>query len=585
MFYLMSVSTSAMDGTLLSYSNLAIFLSGALLMAMVATLLTVKSNVMRLSFLCTGLIGLAMVSSAIPWLSILLALGFGFNLYQAKLQKQKKPFLISACASALLALLLIGYLFFTLHLAWLLMAILLLSVSGFLADNEPKATTPLKPQTEPEVYVENSPLASFPDKQQLRQKYNELTNEGSFRAALIVLRLEGFAQVNQHIGRDFGDLLLSQSANRIKDLLDSDEVLFLAPHAKLAHLGGLNFAFICDLQSHNHLHQQLIKQIIGATLKPFNVANCTIEVKVRASYVHCDQQSTSFDDLISYAYLALDSQPSKQIVAYHQQMTVEHLEQQARLTELANISFADEFELFFQPVIRNGDGQIEFLELLLRWQHPTQGTLSASRFINDIRIAGLGYSLATFVIERAGELAMALRMEGISVPLSVNLFGPEMLNEEFVDFVYGVIGEHQLRPGDLIIECPLHVFTSLDDKGRAMIARLNSLGLKVCVDGLGDNPVLLSKLPSLAVEYIKVSPALTADFSNQNNIRSLVSGMVEMHNQQQTKVIFEGVETLDQLKFVKSLKAYASQGYYFGHPLSSLGLMSWFKQWLQAQED
>ncbi len=585
MFYLMSVSTSAMDGTLLSYSNLAIFLSGALLMAMVATLLTVKSNVMRLSFLCTGLIGLAMVSSAIPWLAILLALGFGFNLYQAKLQKQKKPFLISACASALLALLLIGYLFFTLHLAWLLMAILLLSVSGFLADNEPKATTPLKPQTEPEVYVENSPLASFPDKQQLRQKYNELIDEGSFRAALIVLRLEGFAQVNQHIGRDFGDLLLSQSANRIKDLLDSDEVLFLAPHAKLAHLGGLNFAFICDLQSHNHLHQQLIKQIIGATLKPFNVANCTIEVKVRASYVHCDQQSTSFDDLISHAYLALDSQPSKQIVAYHQQMTVEHLEQQARLTELANISFADEFELFFQPVIRNGDGQIEFLELLLRWQHPTQGTLSASRFINDIRIAGLGYSLATFVIERAGELAMALRMEGMSVPLSVNLFGPEMLNEEFVDFVYGVIGEHQLRPGDLIIECPLHVFTSLDDKGRAMIARLNSLGLKVCVDGLGDNPVLLSKLPSLAVEYIKVSPALTADFSNQNNIRSLVSGMVEMHNQQQTKVIFEGVETLDQLKFVKSLKAYASQGYYFGHPLSSLGLMSWFKQWLQAQED
>ncbi|OLF78121.1 diguanylate phosphodiesterase [Pseudoalteromonas haloplanktis] len=573
-----------MDGTLLSYSNLAIFLSGALLMAMVAVLLTVKSNVIRLILLCTGLIGLAMVSTAIPWFVVLLALGFGFHLYQANLLKQKLPLLVSACATGLLALLFIGYLFFTLHLAWLLIPILLLSSSSFSMDNAPQIAPPLKPQTDPEVYVENSPLTSFPDKQQLRQKYNELINEDSFRAALIVLRLEGFAQVNQHIGRDFGDLLLSQSANRIKDLLNSDEVFYLDEQAKLAHLGGLNFAFICDLQSHNHLHQQLIKQIIGATLKPFNVANCTIEVKVRASYVHCEQQSSSFDELISHAYLALDSRPDKQIVAYHQQMTIEHLEQQARLTELANISFADDFELFFQPVIRNSDGQIEFLELLLRWQHPTQGTLSASRFINDIRIAGLGYSLATFVIERAGELAMALRMEGMSVPLSVNLFGPEMLNEEFVDFVYGVIGEHQLRPGDLILECPLHIFTSLDDKGRAMIARLNSLGLKVCVDGLGDNPVLLSKLPSLAVEYIKVSPALTADFSNQNNIRSLVGGMVEMHNQQQTKVIFEGVETLDQLKFVKSLKAYASQGYYFGHPLSSLGLMSWFKQWLEAQE-
>ena len=274
MFYLMSVSTSAMDGTLLSYSNLAIFLSGALLMAMVAALLTVKSNVIRLSFLYTGLIGLAMVSTAIPWFVLLLALGFAFHLYQANLLKQKVPLLISACASGGLVLLFTGYLFFTLHLAWLLIPILLLSSSGFLMANTPQTAPTLKPETEPEAYVENSPLASFPDKQQLRQKYNELNDKDSFTAAIIVLRLEGFAQVNQHIGRDFGDLLLSQSANRIKDLLDSDEVFFLAEHAKLAHLGGLNFAFICDLQNHNHLHQQLIKQIIGATLKPFNVANC-----------------------------------------------------------------------------------------------------------------------------------------------------------------------------------------------------------------------------------------------------------------------------------------------------------------------
>ena len=585
MLYLMSVSAPAMGGALLSYNNVATFLSGALLMAMVSTLFTVKNNVMRLSLLCTGFIGLAMVSSAIPWLAFLLLVGFVFNFHQVSLQKQKIPWLISTCATGLLVLLFIGHHYFTLHISLLIVSILILSISGFLIDNESNVTASSKPETETEVYVEKSPLASFPNKQQLRQKYNELSNEDSFRAALIVLRLEGFAQVNQHIGRDFGDLLLSQSASRIKDLLESDEVFYLELHAKLAHLGGLNFAFICNLQGHNHLHQQLIEKIIGATLKPFNVANCTIEVKVRASYVHCEQQTTPFDELISRAFLALDSHPSKQIVAYHQQMMTEHLEQQARLAELANISFVDEFELFFQPVIRNDDGQIEFLELLLRWQHPTQGILSASRFIKDIRIAGLEYSLATFVIERAGELAMALRMEGMPVPLSVNLFGSEMLNEEFVDFVYAVIGEHQLRPGDLIIECPLDVFTSLDDKGRAMIARLNNLGLKVCVDGLGDNPVLLSKLPSLAVEYIKVSPALTADFSNQNNIRSLVSGMVEMHNQQQTKVIFEGVETLDQLKFVKSLKAYASQGYYYGHPLSSLGLMSWFKQWLQAQEE
>jgi len=468
-------------------------------------------------------------------------------------------------------------------LFWVVVAIILLAVVGLMSEEEELKVEDSHNINEPEPYQDDSPLAAFADKQQLRQGYYSWCKEKQLEAALVIVRLEGFEQVNQHIGRDFGDLLLAQSANRIKDLLNNDNVIDLGSQEKLAHLGGLNFAFICSLAVHKHSHEHIIEQIIGATLKPFNVANCTVEVKARASYVNCDEQDANFDNLVSCAYLALDSQPKKAVVVYHQQMMVEQLEQQARLKELANIDFVSELELYFQPIIRNDDGQIEFLELLLRWQHPQQGILSAHRFIDDIHIAGLAYPLAKFVIERAAELAMALRIEGIAIPLSINLFGPEMLNEEFVEFVDSVVSEHNLQHGDLIVECPLHIFTDLDNKGRAMIARLNNIGLKICVDGLGDNPIVLSKLPNLAVEYIKVAPSLTADFSNQNNIRSLVGGMVEMHNQQNTKVIFEGVETLDQLKFVKSLKAHAAQGYYFGHPLSSIGLMSWLKQWQAHQ--
>ena len=99
---------------------------------------------------------------------------------------------------------------------------------------------------------------------------------------------------------------------------------------------------------------------------------------------------------------------------------------------------------------------------------------------------------------------MALRMEGIKMPLSINVFGPEMLNEEFISFIDQVFTEHQLLPGDLIIECPLEVFLNLDAQGKAMVARLSSQGVKMCVDGLGDSPVWLAKLPNLAVEYVKV---------------------------------------------------------------------------------
>jgi predicted signal transduction protein with EAL and GGDEF domain len=583
--FLATISASDMD--LLTNNNLPIFFSGALLMAMVCSLFCVKGSLLRLNFLCTGLIGLAIISTDTVWLDILLAFGFCFHLWKSFERNNSTMILLSACSSLLFITLFSGYLLLNLQLYWVVLAILLLAVASFIPEKEQAVEL----FTESDVvgddnshYVEASPLATFPTRKSLFKNSLNMNHNADLNAVVVVLRLEGFEQVNQHIGRDFGDLLLAQSANRIQNLLQHDDVVSLEGAQKLAHLGGLNFAFICSLEQHQHIHEQLIQKIVEATLKPFNVANCTVEIKVRASYVSCNEHSDTMDNLVSYAFLALDTQPNKQVVAYQQQMMVEQQEQQARIKELANIDFASELELYFQPVIRNSDGGIEFLELLLRWQHPKQGLLCANRFIDDIRIAGLGYPLARFVMERAAELAMALQMENIAIPLSVNVFGPEMLNEEFVEFIGGVVSEHKLKSGDLIIECPLHIFTSLDTKGKGMVARLNNIGLKLCVDGLGDNPVLLSKLPSLAVEYIKVSPSLTADFSNQNNIRSLVGGVVDMHNQQHTKVIFEGVETLDQLKFVKSLNAYAAQGYYFGHPLSSIGLMSWLKQWRLEQQ-
>lgn len=551
---------------------------------MIATLFAVKNTSIKFSYLCTAAVGLAILSSGAAWLAILLAFGFCFHLWQAFERNNWSMIITSSMAGLLFVVLFSAHLLLEVPLFWVVLAILLLAIVGFLNDESAEIEVVIEPEPEGDAFIEESPLSVFADRKQLRQGYYAWCDNKQISAALIVIRLEGFEQVNQHIGRDFGDILLAQSANRIKELLSSDEILTLTGQEKLAHLGGLNFAFICSFANQKHLHELVIDQILGATLKPFNVANCTVEVKARASYVDCNEQDNNFDNLISYAYLALDSHPDRKVVPYHQQMMIELREQQARLKELANIDFSSELELYFQPIICNENGQIEFLELLLRWQHPKQGILSANRFIDDIRIAGLGYPLAKFVIERAAELAMALRIEGISIPLSINVFGPEMLNEEFIEFVDVVLSEHHLEAGDLIVECPLHIFTGLDDKGRGMIARLNNIGLKVCVDGLGDNPVLLSKLPSLAVEYIKVSPSLTADFSNQNNIRSLVSGMVEMHNQQKTKVIFEGVETLEQLKFVKSLKGYAAQGYYFGHPLSSIGLMSWLKEWRLVQQ-
>ena len=307
---------------------------------MITTLFSVKNTNIKFSYLCTGVVGLAILSSGEAWLAILLAFGFCFHLWQSFERNNWSMIITSSAAGLLFVVLFSAHLLLDVPLFWVVLAILLCAVVGLLNDESDEPKVSMAPKQVDDAFVEESPLSVFASKKELRQGYYVWCDDTQVEAVLIIIRLEGFEQVNQHIGRGFGDILLAQSANRIQEQLESEEVVTIVGHEKLAHLGGLNFAFICSLANHKHLHEQIIDKILGATLKPFNVANCTVEVKARASYVACDEQETNFDDLISYAYLALDSQPKQRVVPYHQQMMVEQLEQQARLKELANIDFA-----------------------------------------------------------------------------------------------------------------------------------------------------------------------------------------------------------------------------------------------------
>ncbi|KAF7769026.1 hypothetical protein PCIT_a3567 [Pseudoalteromonas citrea] len=558
---------------------LAALLAGVVLMGSIAAIVVTKSASLRILHALTASISLALLALNTEWLSYLFGLSLLAHIHFG-LRHDEDNYLVLACLSTVLFIILLGG-----HILWLwprplgitVLAVLYLGQLYFMT-REKEASVPHNEVVSDQAHD----ILGLPDRASLRAAFTEYRVTEPGPAMLVMIRLEGFEQVNLHLGREFGDLLLAQSANRIKQQLQSHDVVAIAngnDMARVAHLGGLNFVFVCGLSNQKHLHEQLIDDIIRSTLKPFNVGNCTLEVSARASYVNCDEELGQFDNLITCAFLALDSQPNRSVCAYQQQMQITKLEQQARLAELAHIDFRSEFELYFQPVIRHKDGEIEFLELLLRWQHPKQGILAAGKFIEDIRLAGLAVPVAYYVIERAAEIAMALRMDNIHMPLSVNVFGPEMLHEEFIEFLDRILLEHHLLPGDLIIECPSALFMSLDAQGVAMVARLRSIGVRLCVDGFGEAPLILAKLPKLSVDYVKVGRSLTAGHQQQGQFKSVVRGMVEMQQQLNSKVICEGVETQEQLNFVQNLDTFAAQGYFFARPLSSVGMISWLKQW------
>ncbi|PCK33503.1 EAL domain-containing protein [Pseudoalteromonas piscicida] len=558
---------------------------GALLMGALALLLQRSEGMLKFAHLSSAILAILLAFTGHVTLLYLLALSLLLYLFHS-LQEQKSGFLlISAVAIVTLVMWTVSEYMWKLPAQYaaitiLSMYVLLLGYQAYTVSNE-------KDQNDHDEDQGEHESLGLPGRQSFKRAFNEYRQTESSPCMLVLIRLMGFEQVNFHLGREFGDLLLAQSANRIAQCLQSGDVMAIThgnETAKMAHLGGLNFAFVCSLKHGRHFHEQLIEAISNSTLKPFNVGSCTLEITMRASYVNCDEEMGQLENLISCVFLALDTQMAEQknshqqVVPYQQRMQIHRLEQQVRLSELAKLNFRSEFELYFHPVVRHDDNGIEFVELLLRWQHPKQGILSANEFIDDIRLVGLAVPVAEYVFERACEIALALKMEQISVPISINVFGTELLSESFIEFIDYTMLNHQLNPGAIIIECPASMLAELDEQETAMISRLQNLGIKMCVDSFGDAPLVLAKLPALRFEYVKLSRNMTQAPENLGHTKSLVRGIVEMHQQKDCHVIGEGVETLGQLEFVKSIGTVAAQGFYFSRPQNSNILISWLKQ-------
>lgn len=559
---------------------LTAFLGGLVLMGSIALIILTHLQSVRALHIATMLVAFVALLPNI-WASYAISLVLLGHLLLALRHGSKTLLIASFVSAASYLFLLSGSIVWFWPMQWVLLPLILVYISQ-LYEFSLKAVGQQHASSAEHATERKQDILGLPDRGGLREAYYQHVEKDTSSLVLVMIRLEGFEQVNFHLGREYGDLLLAQSANRIKQHLQNVDIVAI-PHggeaSKLAHLGGLHFVFLCSLAHQKHIHEQMIGAIVQSTLKPFNVGNCTIEIKARASFVQCAERVSDFDNAITCAFLALDSEPKKVVTEYQNTMQTAKQEQQARLAELTHCDFRDQLELYFQPVIRHSDNGIEFLELLLRWQHPKQGILAASQFIDDIRIAGLALPVAQYVIERAAEIAMVLKMEGIKMALSVNVFGPEMLHEEFIEFLDDVLLTHHLEAGDLIIECPSALFMSLDAQGVAMIARLRSIGVRLCVDGFGEAPLVLAKLPKLTVDYVKVGQSLTRDHQHQGALRGIVRGLVDMQHQLDCAVICEGVESQEQLNFAQSLNTFAAQGYYFERPLSSVGMLTWIKQY------
>jgi EAL domain-containing protein (putative c-di-GMP-specific phosphodiesterase class I) len=227
-----------------------------------------------------------------------------------------------------------------------------------------------------------------------------------------------------------------------------------------------------------------------------------------------------------------------------------------------------EFTLHYQPKIDLKTSAITGAEALIRWSHPTRGFVSPAAFIPIAEACGLIQAIDAWVLRAACEQASAWRKAGLPIiKIAVNVSAREFQDENFADNLFTVLDIAGVEPTHIELELTERVFMHHADTTAAALRTLRKRGVQIAIDDFGTGFSSLSYLRKFPIDTLKIDQSFIREISAGGGDRVLVSTMIQMAQSLNLRVVAEGVETLDQLRFLKAKQCDEAQGYFFSPPV------------------
>ncbi|MBR0778009.1 PAS-domain containing protein [Bradyrhizobium diazoefficiens] len=402
-------------------------------------------------------------------------------------------------------------------------------------------------------------LTDLPNRTLFREKMGEGLEEVAAEGgamAVLCFDLDNFKTVNDRLGHAAGDRLLRWVAARLKE--NAGE------HDTVARLGGDEFAVLQrgpQPQSAEQLARRLV-EIIG---RPPPLENQSIHIGVSVGIAVAPDHGLDADELMKCADLALYRAKARGRGAY--QLFEPEMEEQARsrhaLEQDLRVALEKgEFHLVFQPQVRLDTSGLTGFEALLRWKHPSRGLVSPADFIPIAEETGLIVPIGEWVLRTACASAAAWP----DVTVAVNLSPVQFRARGLVAMVTSALAEAGLPPQRLELEV---TETALLDDSEATIEilhQLRSLGVRVSLDDFGVGYSSLSYLRKFPFDRIKIDRSFVGTLGESPESVAIVRTIASLGSVLGVETTAEGVETIEQLDFVRECGCTAVQGYYFGRP-------------------
>jgi len=407
------------------------------------------------------------------------------------------------------------------------------------------------------------PLTTLPNRILFRDRLaQEIANAtaGLSRGALLYIDLDHFKRVNDSVGHSAGDQLLSIVAQRLRSCVkDGDTV---------ARLGGDEFTLILRNVADPNSARAVAERIIESLQLPVNIAGRDHFVCASIGITLFPDDGSAIDDVMRNAdtamYRAKDLGRGCTMFFDPQMNTKAVVPTESGLHRALR---RREFSLFYQPQFTVAGGALAGVEALIRWQTPRDGMRQPSEFVPAAEESGLIIDIGGWVLDAACAQLASWRDQNIAPPrLALNVSVQQLKHVEFPRLVRRALDKYGLAPALLELELTESVFA--DDAAGATLERLHQLGVHLALDDFGTGYSSLSYLRQYPIGTVKIDRTFLEEVPQNPASATLVETIVVMAHALGKRVVAEGIETAEQLEFLRERRCDIAQGFYLARPLS-----------------
>jgi diguanylate cyclase (GGDEF)-like protein/PAS domain S-box-containing protein len=414
--------------------------------------------------------------------------------------------------------------------------------------------------------AEHDFLTGLPNRMLLNDRIGQaiaLAQRHMKHVAVLFLDLDGFKHINDSLGHPTGDKLLQSVAERLVECVRASDTV--------SRQGGDEFVVLLSEVAESEDAVITARRMLQAVSQPHSIDQHDLHITTSIGVSVYPEDGLDADTLIKNADTAIyqAKESGRQSFQFFKPaMNARAVERQSIEESLRRALERREFTLHYQPKVNLNTGAIIGAEALLRWTHSTRGSVSPIDFIPVAEDCGLILPIGSWVLREACTQARAWIEVGLPpISMAVNVSAIEFRHEKFLEGLFAILDQTGFDPRSLELELTESVLMKHAASTAKILRKLRESGIGVAVDDFGTGYSSLSYLQKFPVDAVKIDQSFVRQISTAGEDTTIVKAVIGMARGLKLRVIAEGVETLEEVAFLRAYRCEEAQGYYFSRPV------------------